>query len=85
MAITEEERYELFQGLKDALGPERAATLMEHLPPVGWADVATKRDLDNLGNVLRAEFLREQRNLVFAMLAANSTLAALVFAAARLV
>ena len=22
--------------------------MMEHLPPVGWADLATKRDLDNL-------------------------------------
>ena len=58
---------------------------MEHLPPVGWADVATKRDLDNFANVLRAEFAREQRTLVFAMLAANSTLAALAFAAAHLV
>jgi hypothetical protein len=85
MAITEEERHELFEGLRSTLGPERAATLMAHLPPVGWADVATKQDLEGLGNTLRAEFYREQRNLIFAMLAANSTLAALAFAAARLV
>jgi hypothetical protein len=32
---------------------ERALTLMEYLPPVGWADVATKRDLDHLEDRLR--------------------------------
>jgi hypothetical protein len=85
MAITEEERHELFEGLRESLGAERAATLMAHLPPVGWADVATKHDLEGLGNTLRAEFYREQHYLIFAMLAANSTLAALAFAAARLV
>jgi hypothetical protein len=46
MAISEQSRHELYQRLEEALGAGAAATLMEHLPPVGWADVATKRDLD---------------------------------------
>ena len=29
---------------------------MSYLPPVGWADVATKRDLDHLADRLRVEF-----------------------------
>jgi len=29
---------------------------MEHLPPVGWADVATKTDLDHLQTVIEARF-----------------------------
>jgi len=28
---------------------------MGHLPPVGWADVATKRDVDHLALALRSE------------------------------
>ncbi len=46
MAITEQSRHRMFQRLSEVLGAEEASTLMEHLPPVGWADVATKRDLD---------------------------------------
>jgi hypothetical protein len=52
VAITEESRYQLFQRLEELLGPEKVATLMELLPPVGWADVATKRDLDHVQQVL---------------------------------
>lgn len=46
MAITEESRHHLFKRLEEQLGHDEAVTLMEHLPPVGWADVATRRDLD---------------------------------------
>ena len=52
MAITEEPRHHLYQRLEEVLGPEEATTLMQHMPPVGWADVATKQDLDHLTTVL---------------------------------
>lgn len=48
MALDERSRHKLHAKLEEVLGPEEAAVLMEHLPPVGWADVATKRDLDQL-------------------------------------
>ena len=55
MTISDRSRHRLHQQLERLLGSEEAATLMEHLPPVGWADVATRRDLDHLGEQLRAE------------------------------
>lgn len=48
MAITEQSRYELHRHLIETMGEERAETLMAHLPPVGWADVATKQDIEHL-------------------------------------
>ncbi len=48
MSVDERSRHQLFSHLDELLGPDDAATLIEHLPPVGWADVATKRDLDAL-------------------------------------
>jgi hypothetical protein len=46
----------LYLRLEEVLGPEAATTLMEHLPPIGWADVAMKRDLDALEQRLDLRF-----------------------------
>lgn len=46
MAIDERSRHRLYQRLEEVLGADEAPILMAHLPPVGWADVATKHDLD---------------------------------------
>jgi hypothetical protein len=45
MTIDERARHELFLAVEHHLGPSQAETLMGMLPPVGWADVATKHDL----------------------------------------
>jgi hypothetical protein len=63
MAIDERRRLELADAVKRTLGDEPGLTLMEMLPPVGWADVATKQDLD----AVRADFdvLRGEMNQRF--------------------
>ena len=48
MELDESHRRELLDSLAATLGDRPAATLMAHLPPVGWADVATKHDLNEL-------------------------------------
>ncbi|MCB1256648.1 MAG: hypothetical protein KDB26_06050 [Microthrixaceae bacterium] len=56
MSITESDRHRLYQRLETILGPDEATTLMEHLPPVGWTDVATKRDLEHLASEMDSHF-----------------------------
>lgn len=46
MAIDEGSRHALHTKLEQVLGPEEALTLMELTPPLGWGDMATKRDID---------------------------------------
>jgi hypothetical protein len=53
MAVDEAARHQLYNSLEATLGPEPTSTLMSLLPPVGWADVATKQDLAALENNLR--------------------------------
>ena len=41
MSITDRQRLKLLRTLETVIGPEDAGTLMDHLPPVTWAKVAT--------------------------------------------
>lgn len=54
MAVNERTRHELYEAVRQALGDDPAETLMEMLPPVGWADVATKHDLESIRDDLRS-------------------------------
>ena len=47
-SIDERARHDLFEAVQDKLGARHADTLMSLLPPVGWAEVATKADLGAL-------------------------------------
>lgn len=45
MVIDEGARHRLHERLDEVLGRDEATILMAYLPPVGWADVATKHDV----------------------------------------
>lgn len=55
MSITEASRFQLRTAIGQILSEEVADTLMELLPPVGWADVATKTDLQHLRDELKGD------------------------------
>jgi len=56
MAVDERGRLQLADAAKRVFGDEAGITLMELLPPVGWADVATKQDLVHLETVMSVRF-----------------------------
>lgn len=88
MAIDERARHELYQRLEQTLGEEATSTLMSYLPPVGWADVATKADLLSLEHKLSAEFYRglneQTRTVVLSVIGTNVAIAGLALALSRL-
>ncbi len=59
MAVDEQRRHEMYLTFEELVGPEVATTMMEHLPPVGWADVATKHDVEREIAILRADMNAE--------------------------
>ena len=48
MTISETARLDMLSGLRTHVGEAVANTLMEHLPPGGWYDVARTGDFDRL-------------------------------------
>lgn len=55
MSVSESQRHQVFQWFEEAMGPERAAVIMDMLPPVSWTELATKEDVRHLGIELRGE------------------------------
>lgn len=68
VTIDERSRLQLAEAAKRAFGDDEGITLMELLPPVGWADVATKADLLSLEHRLEAKFERGLRTMLLAMM-----------------
>ena len=60
MNASASDRHRLHNRLEQLLGPDDAATLMEHLPPDEWNALALKADVDDLRTELR-EFRAEMR------------------------
>ena len=55
MSTNDKARLELHRRPEAVLGAEEASTLMSHLPPVTWDQVATKDDLRALEASLRSD------------------------------
>ena len=56
MEVTEQQRHQLFVWFEKQMGPERAATMMNLIPPVGWFELASKGDLLELERRLDHRF-----------------------------
>jgi len=57
--MTEARRTEMHIGLRESLGPRVADSLMEHLPPNGWGDVARQSEM-----ILRFDMVQIQFEMI---------------------
>lgn len=89
MTITQDNRHDMHNVLIDKLGRESATTLMELLPPVGWADVARRSDVESARLATTQDLLlmtastSAQFNLVWTEFAAVRSEMSAEFAAVR--
>ena len=77
----ERSRHQLHQRLREVLGPEEAGTLMAHLPPGGYTELATKSDLLALKHEVLADFHRAIRNQTLTFVTIVAVLNGVVFTA----
>jgi hypothetical protein len=85
MPVDDRTRLNLHRRLEEILGPNEADTLMAHLPPVTWNDVATKDDLRALESRLDAAVATAMERQIRWMVTFNTGLVAVALAAVRLV
>jgi hypothetical protein len=84
MGVDERARHRLCRRLEEVLGPEEAGTLMNHLPPAGLSDLATKAELAAVEERLIARIEQMGRRIVMWTSSMVLASAALAFAAGRL-
>jgi hypothetical protein len=94
MSVDERARHRLYRKLEQILGSEEAGTLMDHLPPTGFADLATGDDvlalrselvarIDGIEHRLTATMEQLARRLVMWTSSMVLAASALAFAAGR--
>jgi hypothetical protein len=85
--FTDDDRRRLYDALEQSLGTRPAAILMAHLPPVGWAELATKGDMAELrGEIaeLRGDMKSMLPKLIATNVASSIAVAGLVLAASSM-
>ena len=63
MAVTEQDRRNIFNGLEATIGAEQANKLMELLPNTSANELVTRDDMHNFGTGLRGEIKGEMAEL----------------------
>ena len=63
MTITDTKRFELHQYLRTHMETDMADTLMDHLPPAGWTDLARTGDVESSRLLLKGDIANVRTEL----------------------